>query len=104
MELLGLLASLTGQTIKTLDQCRAFDVLDVSRAGVIIHIQRVGNERLIPYKQIEGAYCDLIVHGELSRSQIEAQYSPRNPAYVAALLAQLPGVQHSIRPIVLRCK
>jgi hypothetical protein len=61
-------------------------------------------ERMVPRKEFEGAFRELIAFGQISRNQIMALYSPWNPVYVAAMLAELPQVTHTIRPIVLYYK
>jgi hypothetical protein len=56
----------------------------------------------IPRDEIEGAYNELVASGVISRTDIRAHHSNFNPAYVAALLAALPGVTASTKPIQLR--
>ena len=56
----------------------------------------------MPQSEIDGAYRYLLSNKEITRTTIEAEYSPRNPVYVAAILAALPGVRYKIRPIRLR--
>ena len=40
--------------------------------------------------------------GEISRTEIRENFNQFNPAYVVAILAALPGVKHTIRPIRLQ--
>jgi hypothetical protein len=94
--------NLKGHTLKTLDRRKPFQVVEVTEHNVIVVPIETGKERPVPREGIEKAYRQLIVKGSLTRSDIMKEYSPFNPAYVAALLAELPGVQHSLRPIVLR--
>lgn len=95
---------LEGQSLKTLDHGKKFDVLAVTNRGVTVRPQSSGKERLVPRAEIDGAYREFAANWEITRTTIEAKYSPRNPVYVAALLAELPGVWHIIRPICLKMK
>ncbi len=51
---------------------------------------------------MEAAYQRLMALEELSRSEIRELFSEFNPAYVAAILAALPGVTYSRKPIALK--
>jgi hypothetical protein len=92
---------LKGQTLRTLDQHKPFDVVDVSDHAVIVCPHKNEIERQIPQKTIEDAYRRLIVDGEITRTEISSEFSEFNPAYVVAILAALPNVKYSIRPIRL---
>jgi hypothetical protein len=92
---------LTGQTLRTLDQRRPFDVVDVNEHAVIVRPHKNEIERYISREAIENAYRRLVVAGEITRTEIHSEFSEFNPAYVVAILAALPNVQHSIRPIRL---
>ena len=48
--------SLEGQILKTLDQGREFDILDVFDNLVSIEVHSTGNERRIDKHQIESAF------------------------------------------------
>jgi hypothetical protein len=100
MEFWKLLVGLQGKVLKTLDQGRPFDVLHVSQANVIIVPHKNNKNRTIYMKEIEGSYRKLKAIGRITRVEIEAQFSPRNPAYVAAILATLPGVRSHGKPII----
>ena len=102
MDILDELKYLKGETLRTLDRGNRFDVLDVNTMGVIIKPLSTRKERLIPKKGPDGAFRELVAIGQITRTQIEEKHSPRNPVYVTALLAELPGVRYSIRPIDLR--
>jgi len=104
MDLWSEIKKLEGKTLTTLDQGRSFEVLVVLNSGVVINPLRTKKERLVPWKQIEGAFRQLLALGQITRSEIETQHAPRNPVYVAAILAELPYVTHTIRPIVLYYK
>ena len=95
---------LEGRTLKTLDRGNKFDVLVVTNHGVIVKPLATGKERLVSRSEIDGAYKELFANKEITRTIIEAKYSPRNPVYVAAILAEVPGVWYTIRPIHLKLK
>jgi hypothetical protein len=90
-----------GQTLKTLDQRKPFDNLDITDHAVLIYPQATQTERPISRDEIENAYRHLVTLGEITRTEIPEKFSEYNPAYVAAILAALPNVQHSTRPIKL---
>jgi hypothetical protein len=94
---------LQGQTLTTLKQKKKFDVLALNRNEVLIKIHSSRKERKVPRQEIETAYKELILRGEISRTDVEARHAPRNPVYVCSLLSRLPGVTYTIYPtIVLR--
>jgi hypothetical protein len=92
---------LQGKTLKTLVQNKPFDVVLVGNRRVIVRPHVSGVERPIRREAIEGAFGELVLRGELTRSEIRERYSNFNPAYVAAILAALPGVTHILKPIRL---
>lgn len=92
---------LRGKTLRTLDQRKPFDVLDVSDHTVIIAPHKSHSERPISRDEVENAYRRLEAVGKLTRTEIRDNFSEINPAYVAAMLAELPNVKHSVRPIRL---
>jgi len=100
MEFWKLLTGLQGKILKTLAQGRTFEVLHVGQSEVIIVPHRTMKPRHIPMKEIEGSYQKLKAIGQITRVEIEAEYSPRDPAYVASILAALPGVRHNLKTII----
>jgi hypothetical protein len=92
---------LQGKTLNTLDSKKPFDVVYVGEQRVIVrpHVRKV--ERPIRRECIEGAYSELRLNGEISRCDIRDRYTNFNPAYVAAILASLPGVTYLLKPIRL---
>ena len=92
---------LTGQTLKTLDRRNPFDVVEVSEHAVVVRPHKSGIERKISRDSMENAYKRLSVAGEITRVEVRENFSQFNPAYVVAILAELPDVKHSIRPIRL---
>jgi len=92
---------LNGQTLRTLAQKKPFDILDVTEHAVLICLQETQTPRPISRDEIENAHRHLASTGQTTRTEIREKFSEYNPAYVAAILAELPNVQHSARPIKL---
>lgn len=90
------LQKLTGKTVATLDQNKRFDVIAVKPNQILLYIQSTDKERKIQWEEIEPAWEMLQQQGQLTRVAIRDNFSERNPAYVAALLAALPGVTHRL--------
>lgn len=95
---------LSGRTLKTLDQRKPFEVVYVSENSAIVLPLSTKKERPIQRIGIENAYRRLVVTGRLASTEIEAEFAPRNPVYVSAMLAEIPGVDYKVKPIVLRTK
>jgi hypothetical protein len=95
------LEKLEGKTLSTLDQHKPFDVLDVSDREMMIRPHETNTARKIRRHEIENAYRRLAAVGELTRSEIREEFSNFNPAYVAAILAELPNVKYARKPIRL---
>ncbi len=93
---------LKGKTLKTLDHGNPFYIIDVRERRVVVSPHASGKPRPIPREHVEHAFRELVNRGEISRSDIETNYSPRNPAYVAAILASLPGITHVTKAIKLK--
>ena len=92
---------LKGQTLRTLDQRKPFDIVDVTDSTIIVRPHKSQIERSIRRDALENAYTRLATVEKITRVEIRDSFSEFNPAYVAAILAALPGVQHSLRPIHL---
>lgn len=92
---------LEGKTLFTLDQHKPFDVLEISDQRMLIRPHETDTERKIRRHEIEDAYRQLTAVGELTRSEIKEEFSKFNPAYVAAILAELPNVKYARKPIRL---
>ena len=88
------LEKLSGKTLATLDRQKRFDVLSVTPKQIMLYIHATGKERKMHWQEIEPAWEWLQRQGHLTRVDIRESFSERNPAYVAALLAALPGVTH----------
>jgi hypothetical protein len=94
--------NLKGRTLKTPDRRKPFQVVEVTDHAVTVLPLETGKERPIQRAGIENAFRHLGVTGRLMLAELENEYTPRNPVYAAAMLAELPGVKYGLRPIRLR--
>jgi len=101
MEIWVEVKKLQGKTLKTLDRNNPFDIVDVGARKLIVKPHVRGIERGIRRQAIEGAFKELVMRGEITRADIRCRHSNFNPAYVAAILASLPNVTFSLKPIRL---
>lgn len=92
---------LTGQTLKTLERHKPFEVMEVTSSDIQIYIYSTLRKQRIKRVEIEGAWQELQKEGFITSSGIKSRYSKNNPAYIAAILASVPGVTHRIKPIQL---
>lgn len=92
---------LRGRTLKTLDRQKPFIVAAVTYNTVTVIPQSTGKERPISREGLENAFRHLMVTGRLTLAEIEKDYAPRNLVYVAAILAEMPGITYKFRPIRL---
>ncbi len=97
----ALFGTLRGRRLHTLDQQQPFTVEQVAPTSLVVRVERTGNLRPIQRADFEDAWQRLTQMGRLSRTEIHREISRFNPAYVATLLAQIPGVRYTLRPIVL---
>lgn len=97
----SLVRPLAGRTLSTLDQKKPFTITAVTVDKVIMTPHTTDIERAISRDEIDGAWLELLQRGEITRQEIQDNHSGWNPAYVAAILAEMPGVTYKIRPIVL---
>lgn len=102
MEAWAYIRRLEGETLKTLDRKNPFDVVKVYEANLIVvpHISR--KQRKIAREVIENVVSDLKTHGMITRAEIRERHSDFNPAYIAAVIAEFPNVEFTLRPITLR--
>ena len=102
MDLAGELRKLQGKRLSTLYQNKPFEITQVSNNQIILKTS-TESYRPIPMKEITLAWNHLEKHKELTRGEVrDLGYSEFNPAYVVAILASVPGVTHSLSPIILR--
>jgi len=101
MDLWSEIKKLEGKDFKTLLQGKKFEVVEV-RDSVVIIKPCVRNKIIkIPREGIESAYQELTQKGKISRNQIMAEHAHWFPAHVAAILANLPGVTYTTKPIII---
>ena len=91
---------LDGETLQTLARHSAFKVIAVDESQVLLRLS-TGKARPVRREEIEGAYRELVRTGEIDLKMIGKRHSPRSTAYVVAILAQLEGVKHRLRPVRL---
>jgi hypothetical protein len=101
MDLVVELRNLQGKHLTTLYQNKPFEITQISNNEVILKTS-TDAQRPIPLKEIARAWNHLKKKKRLTRSEVrDLGYSEFNPAYVVAILASLPGVKHSLGPIIL---
>jgi len=104
MQLTVELKKLQGKKLFTLYQKKPFEIMQISNNQIIIKTS-TESQRPILLKEITLAWNHLEKHKELTRGEIrDLGYSEFNPAYVVAILASLPGVSHTLSPIILKLK
>ncbi len=101
IEIWSQVRNLNGNTLRTLDHRKPFEIVAVTGSVVMVCPKATGKERPIQREGLERAYRRLVGSGRLTLSEIENEFAPYNPVYVAAILAQLPGVTYTTRPTVL---
>ena len=101
--LLQELKKLEGKTLYTLAQNKEFDVVKVS-SKVVLTVS-TGKSRPIPFWKFQKARYHLEEHKKLTLVEIrELEISDFNPTYIAAVLAEIPGVSVTKKPISLYLK
>ena len=93
-----------GQTLNTLARKVKFDILDVDKMGIDIFVHSTKHERHISRREIEKSWEYLVTTGNISAAYIMNSVPSRSSVYIAAILAQLPEVSYSVRPVVLTLK
>jgi hypothetical protein len=102
MDLAIELKKLQGKRLSTLYQNKPFEITQISNDQIILKTS-TESQRPIPLKEISRAWNYLRRHKKLTRSEVrDLGFSEFNPAYVVAILASLPGVTHSLTPIILK--
>jgi len=96
------LGKLEGKRLLTLYQKKPFEITQISSDQIILKTSKE-SQRAIPFKEIIRAWKHLKKHKKLTRSEVrDFGYSDSDPAYVVAIIASLPGVTHTLTPIVLK--
>jgi hypothetical protein len=100
MDFWSQIRALEGKSLRTLADRKPFEVVSVAQNKIVLKIS-TEKIRTVWRKEIEGAFHELTRTGDISREEIEERHSPRNIAYVAAILAELNGVTYQLGPIRL---
>lgn len=95
-----LVPPLVGKSFYTLKRHHEFRVEEMGDSFLLI-VTSARHRRRLSRKELEGAWVALTHGGALTRDQIRRQLSSFNRAYAAAILAQMPGVEHRLNPITL---
>ena len=97
-----LVPPLVGKSFYTLKRHHEFRVEEMSETRLRT-ITSTGKVRWIPRWRMEDAWNQLTAHGSITLRGIEHRpgWAPLNWSYWAALLAQMPGVEHRLNPITL---
>lgn len=103
IDLMSELGQRVGRTFYTLGRRLAFELVAVDRRGILVRPAATQTVRNIPIDQVQGAFEHLVKNRSIDLKGIR-KFSEMNPVYVAALFADLPGINQSgYRPIMLRC-
>ncbi len=96
------LKKLQSKRLTTLYQNKPFEITQVSNNQIILKTSKESSHP-IPIKEIRLAWNHLEKCKKLTRSDArDLGDSEINPTYIMAILASLPGVTHSLGPIILR--
>ena len=94
------IAALEGRALHTVARAKPFTVQSVTNAQVELLVHDGGRTRVLYRKDLEPFYAELVRTGSLAKREMGAVYT-FNSSLAAALLAALPGVTTTVRPIVL---
>lgn len=98
---LSQIVALIDKPLLTLQQNNPFQIAEMDERNVTIHVDSGDILCLIPVAHLTHSWQLLLKTGKLSLRAIRNQVSPAHPAYLAGILAALPGVRHQTDPIVL---
>jgi hypothetical protein len=93
---------LKGETLSTLARRKPFKIVSVTDNSVTVMPLSTNKERPVPRAGIENAFQRLITIGEINLADLEADFTPLNPVYTAAILAEMQGVKVYLKPIRLK--
>jgi hypothetical protein len=93
---------LNGCTLSTLARRKPFDIVEISNNSITVRPHSTGKERPVPRTGIENAFQRLITIGEITLADLEADFTPLNPVYTAAILAEMRGVKVYLKPTRLK--
>ena len=90
-----LLERLKNKELFTLSYRKPFTILSVHTNGIEVKIS-TGSIRFIRIEELQWALTHLERRKSITRKEIEMEnYSPRNSAYVFAVLAEMPQVSYN---------
>jgi len=92
--------ALQGKTLRTLDRHKPFGIVAASESEVLVRLS-TGKVRPVVREEIESTFGELQRTGELNLIEIGKRHSARSTAYVAAILAELGGVEYRVKPVRL---
>ncbi len=91
---------LKGRKLETLGRPKPFTVEEVTQNGVEIRTS-TGNVRYIHRSNLEKAWAELVQDKKLTLFDIRDHHDTANPAYIAPILAQMPGATVETEPMIL---
>lgn len=92
---------LEGQTVETLALHRKFRILEVTENIILIEPESTKNKRPINFEnELAPAYKALKTRRRLTLKDVR-EWSEFSTAFVCAILAQLPRVRYTLKPITL---
>jgi hypothetical protein len=94
------LSKLSGKTLLTLGRGQPFDIVEITASRVVIRPSKSGVERAIGMRCFETAYDELLASDGVDLVMFR-RHNEMNPVYIAAMLAQLPGIQTIRKPNIL---
>lgn len=103
VSLKSLLSGLLGKELSTLDKDKRFWILSVADNHIDIRTSLIEGRRINAI-EIQNSWDYLIQAKSLTRGFIQDNFSPYNPAYIAAILAHFPNVEFTNDPITLYYK
>ncbi len=88
--------------VRTLAQGIRNDLLEARPDEIVVRSEKTGETRHIPEKRFRFFVIHLLNNGNLSLQEVPDEENAGVGSVIIALLAQLPYVEHEIRPVALR--
>ncbi len=92
---------LKGIVLKTLDMRHPFKITHIEEHRLVVMALSSGRERILEREKVLDAFCTLRERGELSCKDVAVLTGEHNAAYLASLLASMPDIAVSHRPVRL---
>jgi hypothetical protein len=93
---------LMGQSLKTLERDQPFEILEITPSAIQIIVYSTKETRRIDRGKLEGAWMQLNKQGTISGTSLLDDFSSSNYAYIAAIMAAMPGVSYRADPLELQ--